>query len=61
MDTARKSRKPPTSPAIRSSDSGEYPKAIPEALLFDAVSFGLPGQAGPNDQMFISNVRISKD
>lgn len=38
----------------------EYPKAIPDALLFDAISFDLQQQAGPNDQMFISNVRITK-
>jgi len=38
----------------------EYPKAIPEALLFDAVSFDLQGQPGPNDQMLISNVKIVK-
>jgi hypothetical protein len=39
----------------------EYPKAIPEALLFDAVSFDLQGQAGPNDQMFISNIKMTKN
>jgi hypothetical protein len=38
----------------------EYPNAIPDALLFDAVSFDLQGQPGPNDQMFISNVKIVK-
>jgi hypothetical protein len=38
----------------------EYPKAIPDALLFDAVSFDLQQQPGPNDQMFISNVKIVK-
>jgi hypothetical protein len=38
----------------------EYPKAIPGALLFDAVSFDLQQQPGPNDQMFISNVKIVK-
>ncbi len=38
----------------------DYPKAIPETLLFDAVSFDLQGQPGPNDQMFISNVKIVK-
>ncbi len=39
----------------------EYPKAVPDALLFDAVSFELGGRAGPNDQMFISNVKIVKE
>jgi len=39
----------------------EYQKAIPEALLFDAVSFNLQGQAGPHDQMFISNIKITKN
>jgi hypothetical protein len=38
----------------------EYPRAIPDALVFDAVSFDLERKAGPNDQMFISNVRITK-
>jgi hypothetical protein len=38
----------------------EYPKAIPPALLFDAISFDLSGQAGPNDQMFVSNIKITK-
>jgi hypothetical protein len=38
----------------------EYPKAIPDGLLFDAVSFDLQGQAGPNDQMFVSNIKITK-
>ena len=39
----------------------EYPKAIPEALLFDAVSFDLQQQAGPDDQMFVSSIKITKD
>ena len=39
----------------------EYEKAIPDALLFDAVSFDLQRQAGPNDQMFISHIKITKD
>jgi hypothetical protein len=39
----------------------DYPKAIPEALLFDAVAFDLQRQAGPNDQMFISSTKIPKD
>ncbi len=39
----------------------EYPKAIPEALLFDAVSFNLAGEAGPNEQMFIGNIKITKN
>jgi len=40
----------------------EYPKAIPEGLLFDAVSFELQGtQPSPNDRMFISNVKIVKE
>ena len=38
----------------------EYPKAIPDAVLFDAVSFDLEQRPGPNDQMFISNVKIVK-
>jgi hypothetical protein len=39
---------------------GEYANAIPEGLLFDAFTFDLQRRAGPNDQMFISNVRITK-
>jgi hypothetical protein len=39
----------------------EYPKAIPGALLFDAVSFDLQQQPGPTDQMFISNVKIVRE
>jgi hypothetical protein len=38
----------------------EYPKAVPEGLLFETISFSLAGQAGPTDQMFISNVKITK-
>jgi hypothetical protein len=38
---------------------GEYANAIPEGLLFDAFTFDLQ-RAGPNDQMFISNVRITR-
>jgi hypothetical protein len=38
-----------------------YDKAIPAALLFDAVSFELGGRAGPQDLMFISNVKIVKE
>ena len=36
----------------------EYPNAIPDAVSFDALSFDLQGQPGPNDQMFVSNVKI---
>ncbi len=39
----------------------EYEKAIPAALEFDAVSFDLQRQAGPNDQMFISRIKITKN
>ena len=46
---------------IDGSKIAEYPRAIPEALLFDAMSFDLQGQAGPNDQMFISDIRITKN
>jgi hypothetical protein len=38
----------------------EYPKAVPDGLVFDTVSFDLQGKAGPTDQMFLSNVRITK-
>lgn len=47
--------------SIGKNTIAEYARAIPEALLFDAIAFDLERQAGPNDQMFISNVRISKD
>jgi len=46
---------------IGQSKIAEYEKAIPEGLLFDAVSFDLQRSAGPNDQMFISNVKITKN
>ena len=39
----------------------EYDKAIPGTLRFDAVSFDLQRQAGPNDQMFLSNIKITKN
>lgn len=39
----------------------QYDKAIPATLLFDAVSFDLQPQAGPNDQMFVSNIRMTKN
>ena len=39
----------------------EHPKAIPEALLFDALSFRLQGNDLPKDQMFISNIKIAKN
>ena len=38
----------------------EIPKAVPEALLFDAVTFNLGGTAGPNDRMFVSNIKITR-
>ncbi len=37
----------------------EFDKAIPEAALFDGVSFELPG--APNDRMFISTVKITRN
>jgi hypothetical protein len=33
---------------------------MPEGLLFGAFTFDLQRRAGPSDQMFISNVRITK-
>ena len=39
----------------------EHPKAIPEALLFDALSFRLQGNDLPKDQMLISNIKIAKN
>jgi len=46
---------------IDKSKIAEHPRAIPDAVLFDAVSFDPQGTAGPNDQMFISNIRITKN
>lgn len=39
---------------------GEYEKAVPAALQFDAMSFELTGVSA-NDKMFISNIRIGKN
>lgn len=39
----------------------QYDQAIPGGLLFDTVSFELQQQPGPNDQMFVSNIRITKN
>lgn len=35
--------------------------AIAMSVRFDAVSFDLQGKAGPNDQMFISRIKITKN
>jgi hypothetical protein len=39
----------------------EYEKAIPAALLFNALSFTAAGNAGENDKFYISNIKITKD
>jgi len=39
----------------------EYEKAIPAALLFNAMSFMLQGNDGDNDKMYISNIKITKE
>ncbi|MCC7241916.1 MAG: hypothetical protein IT180_08325 [Acidobacteria bacterium] len=46
--------------SIGKAKIAEYPKAIPATVLFDAIAFDLQRQAGPNDQMYVSNIRISK-
>src|SRR5690606_7774844 len=39
----------------------EYEKAIPAALLFNALTF-FPGEnTGENDKYYISNIKITKD
>ncbi|MBK8496706.1 MAG: hypothetical protein IPL50_18240 [Chitinophagaceae bacterium] len=39
----------------------EYEKAIPAALLFNAMSFFVSGNSAEPDKMYISNITISKD
>jgi hypothetical protein len=39
----------------------EYEKAIPEAHLFNALSFDCAGNSGENDKFYISNIKITKD
>ncbi len=39
----------------------EYEKAIPAALLFNAISFLETGNSGENDKYYISNIKITKD
>ncbi len=39
----------------------EYEKAIPAALLFNAMSFTCSGNSGENDKFYISNIKITKD
>jgi hypothetical protein len=40
---------------------GEYEKAIPAALLFNAMSFYVNGSSGENDKLYFSNIKIVKD
>jgi hypothetical protein len=39
----------------------EYEKAIPSALLFNALSFDCGGNSGENDKFYISNIKIARD
>ncbi|MEO6539396.1 MAG: hypothetical protein ABIN74_00340, partial [Ferruginibacter sp.] len=39
----------------------EYEKAIPAALLFNAMSFFVSGNSAEQDKMYISNIKITKD
>jgi len=39
----------------------EYEKAIPSALLFNAISFDCGGNSGENDKFYISNITIAND
>jgi hypothetical protein len=39
----------------------EYEKAIPAALLFNAISFDCSGNSAENDKFYISNIKIMKD
>lgn len=39
----------------------EYGKAIPDAHLFNALSFDCTGNSAENDTYFISNIKITKD
>ncbi len=39
----------------------DYPKAIPSALLFNAMSFTHVSSAGETEKYYISNIKITKD
>jgi len=39
----------------------EYEKAIPAALLFNALSFDCSSNSAENDKFYISNIKITKD
>ena len=39
----------------------DYPKAIPSALLFNALSFTHVSSAGETEKYYISNIKITKD
>ncbi len=45
---------------IDNTKIAEYEKAIPLALLFNAMSF-YSGNSGANDKFYISNIKITKD
>ncbi len=46
---------------IDKSKIAEYEKAIPAALLFNALSFDCSGNSAENDKFYISNIKITKD
>ncbi len=39
----------------------EYEKALPDAHLFNALSFDCAGNSAENDTYYISNIKITKD
>ena len=39
----------------------EYPKAVPAATLFNALSFDCSGNSAENDKYFLSNIKILKN
>lgn len=46
---------------IDNNKIAEYEKAIPSALLFNALSFDCSGNSAENDKFYVSNIKISKD
>lgn len=46
---------------IDNNKIAEYEKAIPSALLFNALSFDCSGNSGENDKFYVSNIKITND
>ena len=46
---------------INKTKIAEYEKALPDAHLFNALSFDCAGNSAENDTYYISNIKITKD